>query len=748
MVRTTLTAAILASLALAALPGSAAAATPPQHRVDGKLADWRGKPTMIAGQTRLSRGELIYTDYLYDDHGADLDGIPTPPAYRAVQAPADGDYRYPTDEGRYGHNAADLRELRIAVDGKRLDLLVSLQTMLAGDAAAVMLAIDIDGDEKTGAKAWPHRAGIETPGADRFVTLWGTDGDVRDAEGQVVGRPRQAVNLAENAIEARVSRRSLGALSARPRVWLVTGVADPERGGFASLRGAPTGSQPGGGHAAATAVFNVAFRRETFTKTNGAWSELEQSKALAGGDVARFSQTLDLPRMRRRRSDPPPALEPGYYNAVYRSGHDFGEGIDPKSDLTGGTPAPMLRSRHQPYGLYIPKGYRPGAPLTLVGHSLDLNQNQYGTLTPNLLRQLGDERGAVLVTPSARGVDTWYLEAGFVDALEAWEDAERRFRTDPEGVSITGYSMGGYMTYRLGLLMPDRFARASVYVGPPAYEIWAYPAPVIAEDESWIERANTNKLVENALNLPFEIVHGNADELVPISGVVHQADTFRRLGRVHRFYHHAADDHLSFLTADQWGRTRDWLGVFRREPRPAQVTYKRYPIMDLPELGHRFDGAYWVDGMVLRSSNDPAKAGPTEFGLVEATSFALGRERHAAAAEAFAVPGPTTPAAVRGLKPIPGKPLERRNGFEAKLTNLSAVAFDAARMGLEPGKRIEVELRGDGRTILVLRGAFPRRIEATLDGAVVPLRRTTKRLRLVLELPADAERKLVLTPRR
>ena len=33
------------------------------------------------------------------------------------------------------------------------------------------------------------------------------------------------------------------------------------------------------------------------------------------------------------------------------------------------------------------------------------------------------------------------------------------------------------MTYRMGLLMPDRFAAAAAYVGPPAYQLWAPPAP-------------------------------------------------------------------------------------------------------------------------------------------------------------------------------------------------------------------------------------------------------------------------------
>ena len=56
-------------------------------------------------------------------------------------------------------------------------------------------------------------------------------------------------------------------------------------------------------------------------------------------------------------------------------------------------------------------------------------------------------------------------------------------RADPDRTAITGYSMGGYMTYRLGLLMPDAFSKAADYVGPPAYQLWFYPAPPVPGDK-------------------------------------------------------------------------------------------------------------------------------------------------------------------------------------------------------------------------------------------------------------------------
>ena len=740
-------AVVVAVLALA--PGASGA---PARRVDGKLGDWRGSPSMVSGQTTLSRGELIYTDWLYDDFGADTDGLPSNSvAWGFMFYGTQGDYRYPTNESRFGTNAADLRELRLAADRKRLYMLVSLQTLLARDTTAGMLAIDTDGNSHTGAKTWPDGVGIDTPGADRFVTLWGTGGDVRDASGKLLGRPKQAVNLKDNAIEASVPRKLLGAVSPNARVWFVTGLADAAHGRFLPVpSGSPTATQPGGGGAGATAAFNVAFRpNEPHGTQTEFWSDTAQATALAKRDITQFSYPLQLGALRTRASLPF-SLQPGYYNGVYRSQYNFGEGIDLQTHLSGeaaalGNSQPQFKSRYQPYGLYIPKGYHPGAPLTIVGHASLETENQWSS-TPNLLKQLGDERGSVLITPLGRGHINFYLSAGLADVLEATASAQRMFKTDPLRTSITGYSMGGYLTFRLGLLMPDKFARASAYNPPPAYAIWPYPAAPVNGDPAFTEPGITTKIVENGLNLPYEIVAGDTDEEVPISGVRHQVDRFDALGNPYRFYEHPVANHTARSMADEWGQTRDWLGNYALDPNPAEVRYKRYPIMDLPQLRYHFDGAYWVDDLAVRSHDRPASAGPNEFGMVDATTYGLGKRRPATAPESFLYPGPPFPATVKGRKPVPGAVLPRGNAFDAAFTNLAYAGFDLGRMGLSPSEPIHAQLRGDGPITLWLSGPFPR-VSARLDGRAVSALHTRHGLRLPdLAVTAGAAHQLEIAP--
>ena len=49
-----------------------------------------------------------------------------------------------------------------------------------------------------------------------------------------------------------------------------------------------------------------------------------------------------------------------------------------------------------------------------------------------------------------------------------WADLARHFRLEPDRVALTGYSMGGYGTYKLGMQWPDLFGAAFTTVGPPA----------------------------------------------------------------------------------------------------------------------------------------------------------------------------------------------------------------------------------------------------------------------------------------
>jgi predicted peptidase len=124
--------------------------------------------------------------------------------------------------------------------------------------------------------------------------------------------------------------------------------------------------------------------------------------------------------------------------------------------------------RLQPYALYVPTKPQPaeGYGLTLLLHSLGGNYNQFSASRNQ--SQFGERGpGSLVITPQGRGPDGWYYGLAGADTFEVWADVAARYKLDPEWVSIAGYSMGGYGTYKFATQYPDLFAKAQPTVGPP-----------------------------------------------------------------------------------------------------------------------------------------------------------------------------------------------------------------------------------------------------------------------------------------
>ncbi len=713
--------ALVAAAIVLLAPGPAAAAA---------STKWRGQPTGLAGRSQMSKGELIYTDYLYDDFGPDLDGSDNETVYRpANQDSVSGDYRYPSAP-RYAGDAADLRELRLRRDSGGLHARVALQTIVDASVPIATIAVDADGDRSTGSGVWPGGAGTTTPGADRFITVWG--GGASWTAGDSTKALAERTNLAANTFDVTVPHGLVGKLDGKAKVWVGVGLS------------AGNGSyvRPSAGH---TALYDVGFQGAEAYSPSSSWGDARQSAALASGSLNGFSGRFDAAAS-KQGADRPYKLKPGYYNRIFRSKFSYGEGIrlDPGS-VTGGS-SPEFLGRYQPYGLYVPPGYSPRhkQPLLLFLHALNKNQNLYASVAPDSYAQLGADRHSLVITPLARATDGWYLRSGLIDVMEAWDDADSAFSTDPSHTSIVGYSMGGYGAYRMGLLMPDRFARAAVYVGPPVFAYWNYPKPPLTPEADWVVPGNTSLLVDNALDLPYEMSYGGKDTIVPASGGSHQADLFRAAGNPYRYYQYPEADHFGLVVQDEWTHTQRWLGTSRRIRNPVRVRYVRYPAMDIPDADLRFDRAYWVSRIAVRSASEAG-----DHGEVDAVTRGLGEREPALVDEpprAYEPPAGELAATVTGQHFGPAPRSARKNSFRVGLKNVKGVRLKLQRMGLDPRHALRATLHGDGQTSLTLAGHWRAKPRATLDGERVAVHKGRHRLRLNLELKAGQGHHLRIKP--
>jgi pimeloyl-ACP methyl ester carboxylesterase len=180
-----------------------------------------------------------------------------------------------------------------------------------------------------------------------------------------------------------------------------------------------------------------------------------------------------------------------------------------------------------------------------------------------------------------------------------------RLSLDRERVMLAGLSMGGYGTFKLGELVPDRWSIAYADVG-----------------------ADDTMLPENFTSLPVRFQNGVADPLIPLSELSARRDPTPQ--RTRSLFESAGTvDYRSWVVAKETHQPAVALAecVYRysfEHPRvvnPARVRYTADRSTWLSDrakgLSLRFDRAYWVSGI------EPAGAGAGR-GTVDVTSFAFG----------------------------------------------------------------------------------------------------------------------------
>jgi hypothetical protein len=277
-----------------------------------------------------------------------------------------------------------------------------------------------------------------------------------------------------------------------------------------------------------------------------------------------------------------------------------------------------------------------------------------------------------------------------------------RYPLDPDYTSITGYSMGGYGTFKLAARFPDLFARAHSIVGPPALGIWLGLGPPSSGDSS-----NTNRMLESVRNLPFLMWVAVTDELVPYTGTQLQARRFDALGYRYEFDAFAPAEHLTLAFNDEYGPAAAFLGGHRVERDPAHVSYVVNPKMDFPGAGTVADHAYWLSGLTLRDTG-----GSAPLGTIDVRSGGFGAADPVPGATqvgAGLLTGGTLPALAfagqsRAWGPVPPALPENRLTVTASNVGRVTIHRGRAQVGCDAALAVQtdgpltVELAGCGRT--------------------------------------------------
>jgi pimeloyl-ACP methyl ester carboxylesterase len=645
-----------------------------------------------SGTGRVVSGAFEWSDFLYDDHGA----IGVPRSFPiAGLAPTKGTFEYPNATAH--KNGADIFRVGVAADDTASYWRVDWTTLANANVPIAEFAID--DTPNAGAAAWPGIANLASPGIDRAIVMSAQGAWLIDAATgarTALDPPTVSTNPSAPGSFVVAVPKTLLPTDGSWTVQVASGLANATGDGFVGV------DTLGGSLPTEPPAFNVAFRTQAQEPpASNYWMENSQATALTAGDVSQFKATLDwaaLATSRANNTVEPEPLPTGYSNRWFVSSFKLGDGVIADAQAGTGDLAPNYLGQVQPYAVYVPSSYNPASatPLTWVLHSLSEQHNQYGALAPNFLQQACEQRHSICATTLGRGPDGWYYGAAERDFWEVWNRLAMSYRLDPERTVLSGYSMGGWATYKIGLAHPDLFARAVVLAGPPGCGLrFSEQAGGGAGPGACTTDGDSTPMIENARWLPYFIGHGTDDELVPVTGVVEQVGQFRTVGNRYRFELYPGMDHLAWGASDQFqaGATYMGDGTLARTTNPGHVTYRWYP-----NDSAFTTGVYWVRDPLGRTVT------PGSTARVDAVSAA----RPDPAVQVINARGTTQNAVIPvgvleeqtwavGATPAAGSTIT------LDLKNVASVTIDLAGAGFGPGVPGTLAITTDGPTAVTLR---------------------------------------------
>ena len=681
---------------------------PAARRPEPKLPAPSGWPfgeefPRTCGASRMAGGALFCTDFLYDDHGAT--GLPI--GDLKIQAPPRGTYVYP--DGPAARNGADIFRAAIGLTETDTWWRVDWNTLLDASVPIALFTFDTDREAAESAE-WPFGAGVRSAGIDMALLVSGSGARLIDLTTQVTTPVQHSVDMQSRSFLAQVPR-SLLEPTGTWTVRLAAGLANAAGDGFADVT-ALHGASPGQPN-----VYNVAFRTNAQEPPYlNFWSDSAQAAALTSGDVSKFSVAVAWDRLAARETTAEPIIT-GASTRWYVSSIELGQGVAADDILST---KPQFLGRVQPYAVCLPSSYAPGEtlPLTLLLHSLALGQNQFAGIDPHLLNEVCEGRDSVVVTPLARGPSTWYFDTGELDVWEVWARVAEQLGTDPNRTVISGYSMGGYATYKLGLSYPEVFAQAVVLAGPPVCGVRLIPdvvnipgdldlnSPCAREGDTW-------KLLPNARWLPYVIAHGLVDELVPFAGVAEQVLELDRLGYRHRFTVYPLEDHIAWILQDKFEDPIKHMGTGLRQSDPGHITFAWFPQLVRADLGIGPHQVWWLSELTADPSVVARRGAVAK---VDARSYARPDPTHTIRHHRGVIPTfEPTPGLYSELDWQVGPPVGPLPFVTLQLTGVASLTVDVDRAGLASLPSATITVATDTAVKITL-GALPAGVVVQLDG--------------------------------
>ena len=189
-----------------------------------------------------------------------------------------------------------------------------------------------------------------------------------------------------------------------------------------------------------------------------------------------------------------------------------------------------------PYALFVPSGYDPATPAPLMvslhgaGRQYDWLMNYAGFLDQ------AEHHGYVVVTPlgyTRRGGygyrgDSEQDRRAEQDVMNVFGLVTEELAIDPNRIYLWGHSMGGAGTYYLASRHPDIWAGLAAVAGGSMHA-------------GYVE-------AEAIRHIPFLVIQGSEDRVVPAAGARESVAKMRELGMQHLYIEIPGGDHSLFIS--------------------------------------------------------------------------------------------------------------------------------------------------------------------------------------------------------
>ncbi len=242
----------------------------------------------------------------------------------------------------------------------------------------------------------------------------------------------------------------------------------------------------------------------------------------------------------------------------------------------------------QPYDIMLPNGIEPdqlyGLWVNLHGYEVDIRK--YGNLLwadddPSL-----DDLKLIRAAVYGRR-NRYYLGAGEQDVMDVIQHIIDHYPIDENRVFLAGASMGGYGTWKLGLLFPDRFAAISPACGPTDLNMldsFHYPG---CAHGTLMKSLSPIEFAVNARGLPSRIYHGAVDPTVSVQHSRKMTEELTRLDCDHVYIEYPDVGHSVWNQADQDSDRMYLVKEHFRRQWPADVEHRTFYL--------RYGKAFWTE---------------------------------------------------------------------------------------------------------------------------------------------------------